>query len=41
LLVLDRRKQVTDWVAVYPEYGCRKVSLNAGNAARMHVAVML
>jgi len=40
-LVLDRRKQVTVLAAMNRENGCRKFFLNAGNTARMHVAVML
>ena len=41
LLVLDRGKQVTVLTAMNRENGCRKFSLNAGNTARIHVAVML
>lgn len=41
LLVLDRRKQITVLAAMNRENGCRKFSLNAGNTAHMHVAVML
>jgi hypothetical protein len=41
LPVLDRRKQITVLAAMNLENGYRKFSLNAGNTARMHVAVML